>query len=149
MCVLSLLLGYYQIYTLNQLLYACEIFLQCSQELYRLQIFLTAIQSLNASGILPYFPHCLHLVCKNSSCQYIFSKSQNKFVANKNWFTVYVTVLIMMQGKTEKLSHFLHRANVNFETNNFYRIHFLLKKEYQLFSSLYLQLFRENAISLQ
>lgn len=36
----------------------------------------------------------------------------------------------MMQGKTEKLSHFLHRANVNFETNNFYRIHFLLKKEY-------------------
>lgn len=100
------------------------------EELYRLQIFLTAIQSLNASGILPYFPHCLHLVCKNSSCHYIFSKSQNKFVANKNWFTVYVTVLIMMQGKTEKLSHFLHRANVNFETNNFYRIHFLLKKEY-------------------
>lgn len=99
------------------------------EELYRLQIFLTAIQSLNASGILPYFPHCLHLVCKNSSCQYIFSKSQNKFVANKNWFTVYVNVLIMMQGKTEKLSHFLHRANVNFETNNFYRIHFLLKKE--------------------
>lgn len=68
---------------------------------------------------ITYFPHCLHLVCKNSSCHYIFSKSQNKFVANKNWFTVYVTVLIMMQGKTEKLSHFLHRANVNSETNIF------------------------------